>query len=298
MTTISELYGIEGPLPFIDVHIDHDNRLFVDPHAIRLLKTPLPFAQLAIESIDSFCEELLYAARAGTSESRRIGLQLLRGFPEPWETRLGMSSNGFYGHGGAAQVGSWIWYTLERDVPALISICALSKLEELPLFVEGVGDDLTSDLTTRIIYGPLAVFTQRMLEEYPQFTSSGTSLERVRAVTWNATAREWTEEEFNLPSVDQKPLLLVPKGWARPRLLMTPERYHGTSILSYVQNVEALYDDRGKIVKTPKAKLRKRSDLKRVRPTNRLVTLGALERDVDLLRQFTGFVADRFRPAS
>lgn len=44
MPTITTHYGITGPVPFVDVEVTADNRLYVDPHAIRLRRTPQPFA--------------------------------------------------------------------------------------------------------------------------------------------------------------------------------------------------------------------------------------------------------------
>lgn len=42
MPTITTHYGITGPVPFVDVEVTADNRLYVDPHAIRLRRTPQP----------------------------------------------------------------------------------------------------------------------------------------------------------------------------------------------------------------------------------------------------------------
>ena len=42
MPIITTHYGITGPVPFVDVEVTADNRLYVDPHAIRLRRTPQP----------------------------------------------------------------------------------------------------------------------------------------------------------------------------------------------------------------------------------------------------------------
>lgn len=91
-----------------------------------------------------------------------------------------MSATGFRGHGGAEVVGSWIWEALNNDVEALVRVGVLKQIEDLPLFVGGVDRDITSDITTRIIFEPLGRFTEHMLNTYPQFTSAEHKVEPYR----------------------------------------------------------------------------------------------------------------------
>ena len=90
---------------------------------------------------------------------------LLQHFEEPRETRLGYAAAGFSGHGGAAEVGTWIWEALTTELEALLRVGILTQIEDLPLFVEGLAEDITSDLTTRIIFEPLSKFTASMVAE-------------------------------------------------------------------------------------------------------------------------------------
>lgn len=57
MPTITEYYGISGPVPFIDVDVAADNRLFIDPHAIRL-RSGQPFVNAALECLDTFTDRV------------------------------------------------------------------------------------------------------------------------------------------------------------------------------------------------------------------------------------------------
>ena len=52
------------------------------------------------------------------------------------------------GHDRAHEVGTWIWDSLTTDVEALVRVGVLRHLEYLPLFVQGVDRDITSDITT------------------------------------------------------------------------------------------------------------------------------------------------------
>jgi hypothetical protein len=292
--SVSDYYGISVPVPFVDVEVTADNRLYLDPHAIRLTKAPMPFAADALNCADTFLSEVTRCLIRGTPTDHARGEELLQHFVEPWETRLGMSKFGFNGHGGADVVGTWIWDTLNDDVESLVRVGVLRQLEDLPLFVEGVDRDITSDITTRIVFGPLARFTEAMLTKYPQFTSGNHVVKTEAKQVWNPALREWDEANFTLPVANGKPLLLVPKGWARPTLLMSAGRFYETSVLSYAQLLGAVRTSKGKLIKTPKDSLKKQSGLSRGRKTNLRMTKAAFESEEDLLASFKAFVASKF----
>lgn len=291
MPFITTYYGIPDPVPFIDVEVTADNRLYVDPHAIRLLGRPWPFVTQAVECIDSFTDAVTTSVLSSSPGTRSRGKRLLQRFIEPWETRLGMSTSGFRGHGGADDVGTWIWDAFTGDVEALVHVGFLKHLEYLPLFVDGVDRDITSDITTRLIFEPLSRFTEQMIATYPQFTANGHAVDRYRKQVWSPTYGGWAEVEMTLPTVNGQPLLLVPQQWARPTLLMSARRYYETSVLSYAQLEQAVRMSDGKLLMMAKDALKKQPELARGRNTNAQVTLRALDNDADLLDIFKKFVA-------
>jgi hypothetical protein len=296
MPTVSQYYGISGPLPFVDVEVSMDNRLYLDPHVVRLRKGPQPFADQALECADTFFQEITSGVLSTSLPDRRRGEGLLQHFVEPWETRLGMAAEGFRGHGGASVVGTWIWNTLTTDVEALVRVGVLRQIEDLALFVEGVDRDITSDVTTRIMFLPLAHFTAVMIERFPEFTAGAHVVGEFEKQVWDSVSREWATAKLTLPVVDGKPLLLVPKGWARPTLLMSVGRFYDTSVLSFAQLEQAVRASDGKLLKTPKDILKKQSGLERGRSTNLRVTQRAFENEQDLLAMFKAFVASRWTP--
>lgn len=293
MPTVTAHYGITDPAPFIDVEVTADNRLYLDPHAIRLRKSGQPFADQALRCLDTFTEQVTDSILTGTPASLRHGEQLLQRFVEPWETRLGMSHRGFHGHGGADVVGTWIWDVLTDDVEALVRIGVLKQIEDLPLFVEGVDRDITSDITTRIIFDALATFTEQMMVQYPQFSAGEHRVKTFAKQIWSPDALGWVEAEMTLPVVDGKELLLVPAGWARPTLLMSAGRYYETSVLSFAQLERAVVGSNGKLIKTPKDRLKMQTGLGRGRSTNVAVTMRAFDSGEDLLAAFKAFVLER-----
>lgn len=295
MAPVSTHYGISGPVPFLDVDTAVDNKWFIDPRVIRLHGDIDPFAEKANQCTETFFNEVLDCMARGRPQQ---GLWLLQQFLEPRETRLGLARAGFNGHGGAKEVGSWIWDALNNDIYALIAVGRLKQIEDLPLFIAGIDRDITSDITTRIIFEALADFTARMVTVYPQFTAGSHRIGTFKRQSWDATARDWMIKPFDLPVVDGSPLLLVPRRWARRRLLMSAARYYETKVLDYVQLERAVRMSTGRLIKTPKEELMNEPGLGRGRATNLCITRRAHENGEDLIAMFKQFVDMRWTPPS
>lgn len=290
MASITEYYGISRPVPFVDVDVSRDNQRYLDPHLIRLRTLPTPFAAEAVHCLDTFFDFLSRAAMSANPRTRAAALATLQRFTEPWETRFGMAAEGFSGHGGADDVGIRIWTSMTTELPALLEVGILKHLEHLPMFVRGVDRDITSDITTRIVFGPLADFTAHVLALHPEFTSRSHETKVVSPQVWDPVNRAWTTRSVRLPAPEGQPLLLVPNGWDRHTLLMSHTRYYETSLLTYIQELEAVLLSDGKLVKSSKDLLKKRPDLKRGRETNLEITLRAHNVDQDLIGIFQAFV--------
>lgn len=293
---ITQFYGItDGSVPFFDADVTTDNRWFVDPYAIRIAREPEPFVTAANACTSSFFDTLAGCIAAPTgSKSHADGLTMLQRFTEPRETRLGMAAFGFNGHGGAQLVGAGIWEALNTDAEALVEVAVLGRLEHIPLFVEGVDKDITSDLTTRVIYKPLADFTAAMIDQYPQFKAPGREVVPVSRQVWDAVGAKWANQIVELPAVNGKPLLLVPAGWVRQHLLMSATRFYETTALSYAQLQRAV-TLKGKLVKTPKAELKRSQELSRGRATNLRLARQAQLDGTNLVAEFTRFVNERLK---
>ncbi len=296
MPSVTTYYGITEPVPFIDVEVTRDNLRFLDPHAIRLDATPPEFARIANIAMTSYFVEITRCALSQSTSDRKRGLELLQRFGEPCETRLGMARNSVNGHGGAKDVGEWIWAALTGDAEALLRVGLLQELEALPLFVEGIGPDITSDITTRIVYEALAMFTAHIVETFPQFSSNRHAVRSFERQIWDPDALSWTTKRFELPVAANKPLLLVPLNWARPGLLMTSGRFYGTTVLSYAQREQTVFVS-GHVIKPSKDTLKTQASLARGRITNLGVTLRAHDHGEDLIAAFKEFVDTRYAPA-
>ncbi|NKS04715.1 hypothetical protein GS528_28105 [Rhodococcus hoagii] len=126
MAPITVHYGITGPVPFLDVDTTVDNKWFVDPHAIRLHGDVDPFAEKANKCTETFFDEVPLHVSWDTA-ARSAASAAVRGTvgDASWARE-----SGFSGHGGAEDVGSWIWQALNNDIYALIAVGKLKQIED------------------------------------------------------------------------------------------------------------------------------------------------------------------------
>ena len=293
--TTTQHFGITSDVPFIDVDVHGDIRLFVDAHAIRLAAEHGDgYAQSGITHIDSFFGFIVDAILIGNEDDRLKAKALLSKFHEPRETRLGLSASGFSGNGGAEVVGTRIWDMLSTDVRALLEVGIGRHIEMMPIFVPGVANDITSDLTTRIVFSVLAEYTREQMENFPELAGARPIGAGSVHQVWSLSEANWVEQNEVLPVVDGHPLLLVPKDWASPNLLFNMSRYHQVSALGFVSDDRMTVID-GKVNRPRKKDLAREPGLRPGHATNRRVTLNAHYRGNNLETSFTEFVDNKYR---
>lgn len=297
LRSVTQYYGITGSVPFLDVDVDDDNRRFVDPFKIRMGLGPTTFANAAMACMSSFFDEITSTVVSGNAAARARGLDLLQHFEEPRETRLGMSKRGCDGHGGADGVGQDIWDTLDGDAAVLVRIGVLHQIEDIALFVPGVDKDITSDVTTRVIFGPLVDFTNDCMANFPQL-AGGTGPVQVRRQVWDPVALRWVQQMGTLPTVDDKPLVLVPEEWTSRNLLLNATRLYETELLSWVQLQRAVPDSRGKLLKTPKHRLREDPRLRRGNETIIRTVEEAYGKGTNIVANFKRWAHERYQASA
>ena len=265
---ISNYLGVSSKnLPFLDVDLAKDNFLFIDPRAIRIASLHNNFnsnkyAKKAVVLMDSFFNIITAAVlnQASTGVANLREQDLLNQFKEPNETRLGMSAKSPKGIGGGETVGTNIWTVLSNDLLALVRIGLLKRIEELSVFVPKVGIDITSDLTTRLIFKVLVEFTQDMMGNYKKLKSLGKISDPLRA--WDVKSSDWVEERFYIPHYNGTPFLLVPREWVRRHSVISREKYFQNGCLTYAQCKESIMGNDGKLIVPKKKDLQERPEYK------------------------------------
>ncbi|MGB0969736.1 MAG: hypothetical protein ACPGVG_02060, partial [Mycobacterium sp.] len=228
MARVTAHYGIDGPVPFVDLHVERDNRIFLDPSAIR--NDSSPRGRTAYNQLTTMFTQVVDAARNSNPAAHANGRQLLRHLHEPNETRLGMSTFGLRGRAFGDELSTQFWDELHRNPACQRTV--LHRLEDTRLFLDYVGDDRISDMTTRIVFNVLAHFTNEMMDTYPALRAGATTEPND---TWsNETG--WTERAYELPHAAGKQLLLVPRRWVYWRTLMEPVQFYNRYSTQVIQD--------------------------------------------------------------
>jgi hypothetical protein len=226
---VSEYYelGLNQPvLEFLDVDMDTDTRVFVDPFALRLINTD--WAREAVSVLQDFYTEVLHAVRGG---DRAEVMYLFSHLGEVNEAHLGLSRNQSRGSGVSDGLAETLFNAFV-DSPAMTS-GVVDELEESILFIEGIGHDRLSDMTINIVKSSLIEFTQSMCEEYGMELIDGVD----SGFMWNRHNHSWDVQPVKLPMAPSK-LLLIPKAVVRKTNTFNPGGYLQHFVLPYLQNRE------------------------------------------------------------
>lgn len=155
MPRITEHFGITGSVPFLDVEVTTDNRLFIDPRAIRLRTEPEPFVTQANACTTSFFNSVAVWCHSAGRVTR----------PDQRPSTAAAVRRAAGDTAGACR--SWLRWPRRRGGDRVVDLAGIHprsaglggrgsprSYRGHPLVCQGVDRDITSDLTTRIIFGP------------------------------------------------------------------------------------------------------------------------------------------------
>lgn len=206
MSNISLHFNLDSQQPelkFVDVKLDQDNLLFIDPRLIEVHQDL--FSKKMQKRIEVFWAELIKAARA--NDTARMDF-ILGGLKEPNETRLGYSTNQPHGNSVADKLKPKIIAAIQGNKAVRTGI--LSHFSDVELFIEDVGSDRISDITTKIIKDVLIEFTQE------QCRLNGIPMKMVKQDDiFDHVAIRWVSKKVELPIYFGKPIIFVPKQLVR-----------------------------------------------------------------------------------
>ncbi|WP_437202259.1 hypothetical protein [Planctomicrobium sp. SH664] len=245
---VSKYYNLgrsQPTLDFVDVDIENDTRLFVDPHAIRML--PDEWGDECVGLLEDFFETVLNAIRGGKHSEAKLLLASLR---EPNETHLGMSVGRSQGSGVGRDLATDLWQSLCNSTA--VSTGLMRDLEDTVLMVPNVDADRVSDITTNIIREPLIRYTRTVCELYGIPLRSQVD----SGPLWDPTKKAWHSKYVELPVTKFGKLILVPKVIIRQKLAYDAGEYYQHYILTELQQ-EALNDPASSLVRVLKTGRRK-----------------------------------------
>lgn len=241
MTFLSDIYALPTNVPFLDVDVDNDNLLFADGSAIR--NAADPYGVRAQAELTGFFTGLIQLRQSPSLTDRTRGLSILQRMSEPGETRLGYSAKGTNGKGFGNGLGRVLWAALGNR---LCQEQALTRIEHLPLFLDGVDRDLMSDMITRVAMDILVDFTHDMMRQYPALAATTTTQ---NLMVWDPQKFDWVSKSCQLPFVGGKQLVLIPRSWVTWQPLMHPNPFYNRYTTQAVQDEQTSITPDGKIEK-------------------------------------------------
>ncbi|MEU0666369.1 hypothetical protein ABZ508_25820 [Streptomyces lavendulocolor] len=245
---VSKYYNLnrtQGTLDFVDVDTIKDVPVYIDPSTIRHLSDD--WGKECIRMLTTFFDSVLDAVRHGDKPRSDY---LLGNLGEPNETHLGISKGVSRGRGFGKWMREEFAAKLAQSQAAQSGL--IEDLEDTAFFIDKVGKDVISDVTTNIIRGPLITYTQQMALAF--------DIPLVGSVdsgpVWNPESLKWEIGFTDLPLPDGKKLLLVPKAIVRRDLHLSQSDYYRNHLVPTLQAEEEA-DPRSKLVTVLKSGKRK-----------------------------------------
>lgn len=214
----------QNQLDFVDIDTDADKPLFIDPYVFDVRNDA--WSIYCREAVLSYFEAVIDAIRRGDMER---GRGLMNYLGEPNETCLGLSRGRPAGRGVGGLQADDLFERLANSRAAQTGL--LSDIAECELFVERIGPDKISDITTNIIRKHLIEYTQAQcrlhgIEMTPDVPSG---------MIWDSVRAQWNEEYTELPIIKGRKVLLVPKATARWSMAFSHQSYYNDFVLTFLQ---------------------------------------------------------------
>lgn len=285
--------GVSQPsLEFLDVDMATDTPVFIDPHAFQYVQDD--WGRECVALLQDFYDEVLTAVRAG---DQRRGLTLLGHANESNEVHLGLSKKRSQGSGVGPDLARGIYAAIASS--GAITSGLTQDVEDILLFVEGVGHDRVSDMTINVVRRQLIAFTQEMCHKYgipmrPSVESGA---------MWDRANHRWVQNRTYYPIANSQKLLLVPKSVVRRSGTFDPGDYLNNFVLPYLVDVE-LEDDNSSLIQRRAAKgkhrgakfVTKKSIVERDGKPAKLWNTEVTARNPSILEHYRASRADKSQP--
>lgn len=220
---LSEHFGLnlnQSHLDFVDIPLDTDIQLFIDPYAVATAGTT--FSNRCHKFAKAFFQNVLDKLRSGEEVKAN---ELLIALREDNRTHLGYSKSESNGTGMGPDKARQFLKSL-KETKAFHS-GQIDDIDELALFVERVDRDIISDMMTNVLRAELVQYTQDQCALYGIPLAKG-----VRTRIW-IPETGWTITKQDLPMADGKAVILVPRAFVRRSLALNTDTYI-TSILDQI----------------------------------------------------------------
>jgi hypothetical protein len=225
---ISKIFNLtksQYELDFVDIDINHDLPLFLDPYYLSLKRDN--WSTKASLTVKSFFQKIIDLIRRGKDKEARKLMQYLG---EPNETCLGLSQGRPQGRGVGPEQAEAIFQSLLKSKAVKTGL--VEDLEDCHIFVDNIGKDKISDMTTNIIKKHLIEYT------IAQCALWGIDLKKnvPSGYYWNRETAEWENVYTEYLVVKSRKILLVPKGVVSYSDSYTPQKYYQHFVLNFLKH--------------------------------------------------------------
>ncbi|MGJ7920942.1 hypothetical protein [Neobacillus sp. LXY-4] len=213
----SEKFGLENHsqsnFAFVNIRIDRDNQLFIDP--TRIAAEDGEWFQNCSIIIQDFFNTIFDLYSEGETETARDYFQ---SSGESNELFLGYTRGFPRGNGNSEESLAKVFDYVQMQ--GLLEDVIVGRLEDFYVFVPDFGEDLLSDLVASLIKSELVSFTQEQCEIHNIDLTYD-----FRFHYWDHINHNWEVTLERLPSFDGHPVVLVPKQILVSKYLYSAQRY-------------------------------------------------------------------------
>lgn len=236
MIHISDLWNLNitghHDIDFVDINVDSDIKLFIDPCRIEISHHPIAEQCRAI--LTSYFALFF---RAYSEKDIFLQQRVLAHAREQNCTHLG------YGYPGKGNTQDGLRKKLSGLSSLIRRVRTMNKPEDLPVFLTDFAEDGLSDLLTNILHDALNEYTLRQMEKHNIHPNGITQF-----YTWDITSQNWifvTRECYN---ADDKPIMLVPKAFVRTHYLFSTDQYFKRIIIDFIRSEGGGIGEDGKLI--------------------------------------------------
>jgi hypothetical protein len=225
---ISEIFNLEKTqreLDFVDVDLNTDCPLFIDTNllAVRVDR----WSEDAARTVRSFFQYVIELVQNGYVDTAKL---LFEHLSEPSETFLGISQDRPMGRGVGERDATEIFNSMISS--GAIESGLVEDLQDSVVFVDGVGKDKLSDMTTNIIRHHLITYTQSQCRVWGLTLTPDVP----SGFYWDSASKSWMNSYEDMLIIEGKKVLLVPKAIVSYSKAYTSEQYHQHFVLNFLQD--------------------------------------------------------------
>lgn len=224
---ISEIFNLkksQAELDFIDIDLDKDVPLFLDPQF--LANRTDRWSLEATRTIRSFFQ---YLVTLFSNNKNEEAWKIFSYLSEPNETCLGLSRRKPKGRGVGPEDTKKIFKKILQSKAVKTGL--VEDLEDLVIFVENFGKDKLSDMTTNIIRKHLINYTKTQCNLWNIFLQKNIPSRQY----WSKELNQWDNNYTEMLVIEERKCLLVPKSVVSYNNEYTPQKFHTHFVLNFLQ---------------------------------------------------------------